>query len=222
MTLTLQVKLLRVMEKQCFRRVGGLKDISVDVRIISATNRNLDQMVADGLFREDLYYRLKVIPLCIPPLRERPEDVTGLADHFLQLFRRQFNKSFMGFTTDALEAMMVYSWPGNIRELRNVLERAVLLNEGNMLTGEQLNLPGTGTTRAEQSWPELAAIMGGEIPADGLPLEAILAKVEEECVRKAMETAQGNKTRAAELLGLSRDKLRYRLDQYGIKGDLET
>ena len=148
MSLTLQVKLLQVLEKQVFRRVGGVRDIRVDVRVISATNRDLAAMVRNGGFREDLYYRLKVVPLRIPPLRERPEDVLPLADHFLRDFALQFGKPAPALSDDACEALLSYAWPGNIRELRNVLERAVLLGEGETLDAAHLKLvedPGTPT-----------------------------------------------------------------------------
>jgi len=129
MSVPIQVKLLRVLERMTFRRVGGVKDITVDVRILSATNRDLAGKVRDGSFREDLYYRLKVIPLRIPPLRERPEDILLLAEHFLQSFSLQFRKGFAGIADAAARRLTAYAWPGNIRELRNVIERAVLLEE---------------------------------------------------------------------------------------------
>ncbi len=219
MSPALQVKLLRVLEKQIFRRVGGVQDISVDVRLISATNRNLSRMVAEGDFREDLYYRLKVIPLHIPPLRERPEDIPPLAEHFLRMYNLQFQKSFDGLSDDAQAAMAAYAWPGNIRELRNVLERAVLLSDGNTLTAAQLNLPGAGEARPLPLWGDLAAALGGELSDDGIPLEDMLVRVEEHFVRHALEAADGNQSHAARLLGLNRDKLRYRMKQYDLNKD---
>ncbi len=219
MSLTLQVKLLRVLEKQTFRRVGGLKDISVDVRFISATNRNLANLVADGRFREDLYYRLKVIPLVIPPLRERPEDIPALADHFLRLYNLQFQKRFTGFDETALSAMAAYSWPGNIRELRNVLERAVLLNEGNVLTAVELNMPGSGPTAPHLMWDDLASALTADLPDDGIELEDLIERIEVRCIRRALDQTGGNQSRAARLLGLNRDKFRYRIKQYGLNKD---
>ncbi len=219
MSLTLQVKLLQVLEKQTFRRVGGLQDISVDVRLISATNRDLSRMVAEGGFREDLYYRLKVIPLHIPPLRERPEDIQPLADHFLQTYTKQFQKSFTGFSDDARTAMAAYAWPGNIRELRNVLERAVLLADGNTLDAARLNLPDAQDAAPPPLWGDLASALGGELGEDGLPLSEMLARIEEHFVRHALDTAGGNQSRAARMLGLNRDKLRYRMKQYGLNKD---
>jgi len=219
MSLTLQVKFLRVLEKQTFRRVGGVKDISVDVRFISATNRNLTRLVAESRFREDLYYRLKVIPLHIPSLRERPEDIPALADHFLRLYNLQFQKQFTGFDETARTALATYQWPGNIRELRNVLERAVLLSAGNTLTADELNLPGSVTKTAPAMWDDLSTVMTTELPEDGIQLEDLLERIEAHCVRRALDQVGGNQSRAARLLGLNRDKLRYRIKQYGLKKD---
>ncbi|MDO9695379.1 MAG: sigma-54 dependent transcriptional regulator [Candidatus Latescibacteria bacterium] len=224
MSVTLQVKLLRVLERQVFRRVGGLKDITVDVRLISATNRDLSAMVRAGTFREDLYYRLKVVPLRMPSLRERPEDILPLADHFLRIYALQFHKRLTGLTPDAVGALLAYPWPGNIRELRNVIERAVLLGEGEALDAVQLNLPDAHLPDAQGVSPvpsqDLSALLGGPLPAAGLRLEETLAAAEERCVRQALVQASGNQTRAAELLGMNRDKLRYRLKMYKISEDV--
>jgi len=215
----LQVKLLRVLERQVFRRVGGLKDITVDVRLISATNRDLAAMVRAGTFREDLFYRLKVVPLRVPPLRERPEDVRPLADHFLRMYGLQFHKKLSGLTPDAVAALLTYPWPGNIRELRNVIERAVLLGEGEVLDAAQLNLPeASGAPRPPDAG--VAALLGGPLPEAGLQLEETLARAEERCVRQALVQARGNQTRAAELLGMNRDKLRYRMKIYKITEEM--
>jgi DNA-binding NtrC family response regulator len=216
---TLQVKLLRVLERQTFRRVGGLKDITVDVRIISATNRDLAAMVREGRFREDLYYRLKVVPLRVPSLRERPEDILPLADHFLRMYALQFHKRPTGLAPDAVGALLAYEWPGNIRELRNVIERAVLLGEGEAIDAAQLNLTEAKPAAAPPG-EELTALLGGPWPAEGLHLEETLARAEERCVRQALALAGGNQTRAAELLGMNRDKLRYRLKMYKISEEV--
>ncbi len=218
MSLTLQVKLLRVLEKQNFRRVGGVKDLNVDVRFVAATNRDLARLVEEGRFREDLYYRLKVIPMRIPPLRERPEDIPALADHFLRLYNVRFLKRFEGFDDEARAALSAYAWPGNIRELRNVLERAVLLNEGTRLGVEALNLPGAGRA-ASPLWDELDTLLAADLPEDGVDLLDLLARVEKRCVGRALEQAGGNQSQAARLLGLNRDKFRYRLKQYGFDKD---
>ena len=211
MSLPLQVKLLRVLEKQAFRRVGGVKDISVDVRVISATNRDLAAMVEEGAFREDLYYRLNVVPLRIPPLRERPEDVLPLAEHFLAVFNAQFTKQFKGFGESAREALEAYRWPGNVREVRNVVERAVLLADGELLERRHLALDGapaptdTHLGAAEAPWP-----------ADGVDLEGMVADLEESLMRRAYREAGGNQSRAARMLGLNRDKFRSRFKKYGL------
>ena len=218
MSLTLQVKLLRVLERQSFRRVGGVKDLSVDVRFVAATNRDLARLVEEGNFREDLYYRLKVIPLRIPPLCERPEDIPALADHFLHLYNARFRKRFTGFDDEARSALVAYAWPGNIRELRNVLERAVLLSDGTILGAAALNLPGRDTAAAPL-WNELDAVLAAELPEDGVDLLDLMARLEKRCVRLAMTKSDGNQSRAARLLGLNRDKLRYRLKQYGLDKD---
>src|SRR5262245_10606020 len=138
----LQVKLLRVLERRTFKRVGGTKDISVNLRIISATNQDLEQMVRDGSFREDLYYRLKVVPLYVPPLRDRKEDILPLSQLFMDRFGRQFKKGFRSVSPAAERVLLDYSWPGNIRELRNLFERTVLLETGEMLEPHHLKLGG--------------------------------------------------------------------------------
>src|SRR5678815_128205 len=138
MSLTIQVKLLRVLERMTFKRVGGTKDITVSVRVISATNQNLETMVREQRFREDLYYRLKVVPIRVPPLRERREDILPLAQSFLSQFNRSFNKSFASIEPEAERILLSYPWPGNIRELRNLFERIVLLNQGDRIKAEYL------------------------------------------------------------------------------------
>ncbi|HET9888657.1 MAG TPA: sigma-54 dependent transcriptional regulator, partial [bacterium] len=153
MALPIQVKLLRVLERMTFRRVGGTHDIQVSVRIISATNRDLTEEVRKGRFREDLYFRLKVVPIHLPPLRERIEDLPSLVQHFLGEFSRTFGKSLREASPEALNAIRDYAWPGNIRELRNCLERAVLLNEGTCLTPEMLQIAGTGGSPAMEAVP---------------------------------------------------------------------
>jgi len=215
MSLPIQVKLLRVLEKMNFRRVGGLADISVDVRIIAATNRDLAKLVKDGQFRDDLFYRLKVVLLRIPPLRERREDIARLARHFLVRFNEAFAKNFEDIDTGADAALESYGWPGNIRELRNVIESAVLLEDGPLLATEHLRLEATESDR-----PELPTLvhdaLANPLPAEGVDLLALIGQIEEALLRKAYTAAGGNQTRAAQLLGLNRDKLRYRLKMYDI------
>ncbi len=216
MSLAMQVKLLRVLEKRQFRRVGGVKDISVDVRIVSATNRNLAKEVQAGRFREDLFYRLKVVPIVLPPLRERGDDITLLATHFLEQFNQQFRKSFHGFTDGALRALHEYSWPGNIRELRNLIERTVLLNKGERVDQAMLGLEEDAVGGSDPGMQAMMNVLDGKIPADGFPLEETLNLIEKEIICQVNERVQGNQTRAARILHMNRDKLRYRMKQYGI------
>ena len=218
MSLQVQVKLLRVLEKMVFRKVGGTKDISVDVRIIAASNRNLAEQVKLGTFREDLYYRLKVVQLNLPPLRARPEDILPLAEYFLGLFNERFGKGFREIDPEAKQALLDYHWPGNIRELKNLMERTVLLEEGPVLHKRQLLLAPDETM--ERGLPGLiGAALDKPLPPEGIDLEGIVRQLEEALVRKAFASSDGNQSQAARLLGLNRDKFRYRLRAYDIKTD---
>ena len=193
-----QAKLLRVLEERSFRRVGGTKDITVDVRVIAASNRDLRQAVEGGAFRKDLYYRLQVVTIPLPPLRDRREDIPLLARHFLGYFSREFKKRLPHLSSEAEGLLVQYEWPGNVRELRNVIERAMILEDtGDLLPG---HLP-----------PEI----GGLAPSSALPAPTfrlpetgvVLEEVEREFVRQALALTQGNQTRAARLLGISRKTL---------------
>lgn len=208
MPLTLQGKLLKAIETKRFRRVGGTVEITVDVRIIAATNKNLKAEVEAGRFRNDLFYRLKVIPILLPPLRERVEDIPKLAQFFIEKFNQEFKKSVTGISPEALELLNRYPWPGNIRELKNIIERVLILETGECI--EVDDLPPEITQHVEENH---AATLAEEFPSTGLSLE----DVEKELIRKALSMAQGNQTRAAELLGISRDTLRYRLQKFGLK-----
>jgi transcriptional regulator with PAS, ATPase and Fis domain len=205
MKLALQAKLLRVLETRQFRRVGGSQDITVDVRVIALTNRNLEEAVARGEFRQDLYYRLKVITVTMPTLAERPKDIPILAEHFLKSFAHEFKKPLKQMSAPALEALQNYPWPGNVRELRNVIERLVILEADRVILPKHLP-------------PEIhaGAKRGGkwiiELPAVGVAL----VDVERELVLQALERAGGNQTHAAELLGIERDALRRRMIKYGL------
>ncbi|MBI2431297.1 MAG: sigma-54-dependent Fis family transcriptional regulator [Candidatus Hydrogenedentes bacterium] len=202
----LQAKLLRVLEEKCFRRVGGATDIQVDVRIIAATNRPLEQQVEEDRFREDLYYRLNILPIVLPPLRERREDLPLLAGHFLDIYRHEFKKESIAFSGVAMQRLCGYAWPGNVRELRNVIERAVLLTRGDMIEGEDIIL-GRAAGRMTSN---------GEIIS--LPEEGCtLAEAEASLVRQALRRCGGNLTQAGRLLGISRDQVRYKLEKYGLK-----
>jgi DNA-binding NtrC family response regulator len=210
----LQAKLLRFLEEKAFRRVGGTKDLHVDVRIVAATNRDLDQAVRDGGFREDLYYRLMVIPVEIPPLRERLEDIPLLMTHFIERFNTEFSKKTRGLTSDALDCCQKYNWPGNVRELRNVVERAMILENKEFLGMEDLpqairapfeNVEGSGSAGG-------VGVAEFELPEGGYGLR----EMEEQMVRRALERTEGNQSRAAELLDISRDSLRYKMRKLGM------
>ena len=198
----LQAKLLRVLEEKAFKRVGGQQDVRVDVRIVAATNRHLEDEVKAGHFRADLYYRLNVLPIELPSLRTHVEDVPALVAFYVDQFNREFRKSVRGATPAALKAMQQYGWPGNIRELRNAVERAMLLSDGPWL--EPADFPSlTGS---------LPVASGLSLPADGVNLEDL----ERSLVVQALERSGGNQTRAATLLGLNRDQIRYRIEKFGL------
>ena len=214
MSLTIQVKLLRVLERMTFRRVGGTKDIKVSVRIISATNSDLEAAVRNKIFREDLYYRLKVVPIFIPPLRERKEDIYLLLKHFLNHFDKQFNKGFQDVEEAAYEVILNYAWPGNIRELKNMVERIVLLENDTVMRLVHIPL---GIRQGAAPPQELAAVRRLEMALsrpftdEGADFEELMGVIERELIDKAMREADGNQSRAARLLRLNRDKIRYRL-----------
>ncbi|MEZ5293320.1 MAG: sigma-54 dependent transcriptional regulator [Vicinamibacterales bacterium] len=202
MSPTLQAKLLRFLEEKTFKRVGGLTDLKVDVRVIAATHRNLTQSVREGKFREDLYYRLGVMPITLPPLRERVGDVPVLAEHFVTLYNREFRKDVSSIAPAALKALDAYAWPGNVRELRNAVERAMLLADGDVLGPEHFAMLAAPTP----------VTTGFTLPPDGLNLELL----ERDLVVQALQRAQGNQTQAAQLLGMNRDQIRYRLEKFGL------
>jgi DNA-binding NtrC family response regulator len=214
MGIGLQAKMLRFLEEKVIRRVGGSKDIRVDVRIVAATNRDLDQAVRDGKFREDLYYRLKVIPVEMPPLRERPEDIPLLVTHFVQLFNAEFRKNTHGFTPEALKCCEQYDWPGNVRELRNVVERAMILENKELLGPEDLPpaIRAEAAKEAAEGVPDASSAAGFALPDE----ECGLREMEEQMVRRALEKTNGNQSRAAQLLGISRDSMRYKMRKLGL------
>ena len=201
MTPALQAKLLRFLEEKTFKRVGGLADLRVDVRVIAATNRNLEDEVKAGKFREDLFYRLQVMPIALPPLRERKGDVPLLANFYIDTFNREFRKRVRGLSTAAKDGLEHYGWPGNVRELRNAIERAMLLVEGNMLEPEHF----TTLTRT-------VALAQFRLPPEGVNLD----EVERQLLMQALERASGNQTQAAHLLGINRDQVRYRIEKFGL------
>jgi DNA-binding NtrC family response regulator len=202
---SLQAKLLRVLETRQFRRVGGTTDIPVDVRVIAATNKDLGLAVAQGHFRQDLYYRLKVISVRMPVLRDQREDIPLLAGYFLKQFAQEFSKPVKELSPEAAAILQRYDWPGNVRELRNVIERLVILERDQVIA--PAHLPGELRLQVKPGGKSLV-----ELPANGVRL----ADVERELVYQAMERAGDNQTRAAELLGIERDALRRRLAKYGF------
>jgi DNA-binding NtrC family response regulator len=208
----LQGKLLRFLEDKVFRRVGGTRDLHVNVRVIAATNKDLAKQVDKGIFRNDLYFRLKVIPIDVPPLRNRVEDVLPLAEGFVRHFDQEFRKSVRGIEPGAVELMKAYSWPGNVRELRNAIERAVLLTDHDVLTVKDLPEEirrGAGTE---------AGLAGEAGEAFRLPKSGVhLDEVEKHLVAQALDRARGNRTRAARLLGLNRDQIRYRIEKFHLE-----
>ena len=201
MTPALQAKLLRFLEEKTFKRVGGLADVRVDVRVIAATNRNLEDGVKSGKFREDLFYRLQVMPIPLPPLRERKGDVLLLANYYIDRFNREFRKRVRGLSPGASDVLQQYGWPGNVRELRNAIERAMLLIEGEWLEPEHF----TTLTRT-------VSLAQFRLPPEGVDLE----DVERQLLTQALERANGNQTQAAQLLGINRDQVRYRIEKFGL------
>jgi two-component system, NtrC family, response regulator AtoC len=201
----LQAKLLRVLEDRAFKRVGGLQDIKVNVRVIAATNRNLEEEVRAGRFRQDLFYRLNVLPVTMPPLRQHLDDVPALTSFYIDLFNREFRKNVKGASPAALKTLQSYGWPGNIRELRNAVERAMLLATESWLEPTDFLLS-----------PATAAAGHGDaafqLPPQGVNLEAL----EQSLVVQALERCGGNQTRAAALLGMNRDQIRYRVEKFGL------
>lgn len=207
--LTLQAKLLRVLEEQSFRRLGGLKDIRVDVRFIAATNKNLREAVREGAFRQDLYFRLNVIQIVIPPLRERKEDILPLVEFFIEHYNRKFKRHIQGVTPEAAELLVAHEWPGNVRELRNAIERAMILEEGTHITPASLPI----AIHKSEPRPAAAVPVNADLPDPGLSL----AENEKQLLLRALEKTNGNQTQAAKLLRITRDTLRYKLKKYNLR-----
>jgi len=207
---TVQVKLLRAIQERQIRRVGDTKDVKIDVRLIAASNRDLGKAVADGVLREDLFYRLNVIPVHLPPLRDRREDIPLLVAHFIKKLAREVGRPVRGATPEAVAILEQYHWPGNIRELENVVERAMVLGRGEMLDVEAL------PTTVRQ--PTTRDALPVELPADGLDLEATLDRIERRYMQLALDRVGGVQTRAAELLRVSFRQFRYKLQKLQPKG----
>ena len=208
-----QVKLLRVLQEREFERLGGTKTLKVDVRLVAATNRDLRAALEEGTFREDLYYRLNVVPIDIPPLREHKEDVPYLAEHFVARFAREAAKPVTGITPAAMKLLTDFHWPGNVRELENIIERAVALSTGPVIDVADIQLD---TARRK---PPAAEGAGSVAPF--LPEGTTLEQYEDELIQEALRRSNGNKSQAARLLGLSRNALRYRLSKIGVPDEPE-
>ncbi|HBY63375.1 MAG TPA: DNA-binding response regulator [Solibacterales bacterium] len=215
--LMLQAKLLRVLEEQCFRRLGGLKDIKLDLRVVAATNKNLREAVREGAFRQDLFFRLNVIHITIPPLRERPEDIPPMVKFFIEHYNRKFKRHIEGPHPEAMHKMVTHDWPGNVRELRNAIERAMILEESSLITAASLPM---SISQQSGVMPALnAAVMaapamtGTGFPEDGMSLE----DNERHLLVKALEKTNGNQTQAARLLRITRDTLRYKMKKFNLR-----
>ena len=208
-----QAKILRVLEEGTFNRVGGAHPIQVDVRIIAATNRDLDQAIREGRFRSDLYYRLNVVSIHLPPLRERRDDLPALIKHFLALKAKETGLPAKTFSNEALDLLLQYAWPGNVRELENVVERAMVLSHEILMTPEDLPQYIT-TTSSSKAHPAQRSVLRGEIH-----LAEAVDEFEEELIRAALVQADFNQTRAAEILGTTRRILKYKMDKLGIAAE---
>jgi DNA-binding NtrC family response regulator len=218
------VRLLRVLQEKTFEPVGSSEAINVDVRVLAATNVDLGELVQEGTFREDLYYRLNVVPLHIPALRERREDIPLLVEHFLEVFSRENDKDVRRLSREVLDLLMAYDWPGNVRELENCIERAVVMSQSGVFTAELLpqsvrnpsGRPAAPPTpaHAEQALDELIAGLRRDRPAQ--LHEAVIALVEKRLIAHVLSAHDGVQTRTARELGISRNTLRARMEQYGL------
>jgi transcriptional regulator with PAS, ATPase and Fis domain len=230
----LQAKLLRVLEDQVIRRIGAVRDMQVDVRVIAASNRDLEKAVREGQFRQDLYYRLAIIAIFIPPLRERTEDILPLVDFFIDWYNRKFKKSIRGISPETRRLLLAHNWPGNVRELKNSIERAMILEDGSVLSPRYLpfalgDAARSGLTAFEASSAPADGGGGGKQLANGRVLPRLyipeegtsLEEVERAMVELAMRQANGNQTHAARLLDISRDALRYKLKKFELVGAAE-
>jgi len=205
----LQVKLLRVVQEKTFRRLGGAEDITVDVRIISATNQNLQEKVKTGEFREDLFYRLNVIPITLPPLRKRKEDIPALAEYFIQKYATEFGKEVKKISPYALQLIMEYPFPGNVRELENIIERSVALETGNIILPENLII-------SEEEQEDLSSFSDSDFGEGGINLNEEIRRIERQLIEKALKKSNNSKTKAARYLNVSYDSLLYRIEKLGI------
>lgn len=212
MPLDIQSKILRFLETRKFNRIGGLEEIEVDIRVIAATNKNLEEAIAKKEFREDLYYRLNVVPIFIPPLRERKLDIVELSKYFLDIFNIKFKKNFKGFTNEAIDRIISYQWPGNIRELKNIIERIVILNNASFIDVE--NLPSEIQEQVTEGENVTIEELNEEFIQECFSLEEKVADLEKYYIKKALSKSNGNFSAASKLLGISRHALNRRMEKY--------
>jgi len=208
--LSLQVKILRVIQEREFKRVGGTEDIKVDVRLISATNQNLEKRVVDGAFREDLFYRLNVIQINLPPLRERKEDIPLLANHFARKYSLELKKEIQGIAPEAFHVLLCYEFPGNVRELENMIERAITLEGSQVISERSIRSYVNERTITKSTPPSL------DIPEEGMDLNKVVEDLERAFIIKALEKTGGTKKKAADILGINFRAMRYKLAKYGL------
>ncbi len=222
-----QVKLLRVLQEHEFERVGDSRTISVDCRIVAATNRDLEELVEEGSFREDLYYRLNVLPVYLPPLRERTEDIPLLVRHFVERYAEENGRTIAGFANDAMGYLKAYSWPGNVRELQNYIERAIVLGDGETLGADLLppHVRGEAPVRfgrmdrsdLESMCSELVSRGLRERPEEGKAYEAVMGLVEKELISQVLRICQGTQTKTALRLGINRNTLHKKIEEHGLQ-----
>ena len=214
---SLQAKLLRVLEDQTFRRLGGLRDINIDVRLIAATNKNLREAVREGAFRQDLYYRLNVIQLVVPPLRERTDDIAPMAKFFIEHYNQKFKRQIDGISKDAENLLLAHDWPGNVRELRNAIERAMILEDTAVIRPSSLPIAVRGEGWEPPKFAIASVAAESMVPADGTSDGMSLADQERRLVVQALENSGGNQTQAARLLRITRDTLRYKMKKFNLR-----
>jgi two-component system, NtrC family, response regulator AtoC len=214
---SLQAKLLRVLEDQTFRRLGGLQDIHIDVRLVAATNKNLREAVREGAFRQDLYYRLNVIQLVVPPLRERVDDIMPLANFFVDHYNHKFKRQIDGISRDAETLLLGHDWPGNVRELRNAIERAMILEDTAFIRASSLPISLRGDDGGHSQFAVASVGSDSLVPTHGAADGMSLADQERRLVVQALENSSGNQTQAARLLRITRDTLRYKMKKFNLR-----
>jgi two-component system, NtrC family, response regulator PilR len=216
MNLTMQVKLLRVLQERCVRPVGGTDEISIDVRVIAATNRDLERQVAENTFREDLYYRLNVIPITVPPLRDRREDIPLLVNHFVKKYAGAAGRNIAHVAPDSLSSLAQYHWPGNVRQLENTIERAIALETGEELKVEMPAERPRARAAAAGVGGDAASVLAGTVLPDGMDMEKYVADIERSLLRSALQQANGVQTRAADVLKISYRSFRHLMKKYEL------